>query len=203
MFTGIVQELGTVVDVRRTNHVHRLTIQAPKTVDRLELGESVAVNGVCLSVVRVCDGSMSVEVIPETGRLTNLGKLSVGNRVNLERSLSLSDGLNGHLVLGHVDGMGRVARLTKAAGEVVLEIRVEPSLRRYVVPKGSVAVDGVSLTVGARLVRNGFSVFLIPTTMQRTTLGFRRVGDLLNVEVDYLAKLTAHLLARSRQFPRN
>jgi len=203
MFTGIVQELGTVVDVRRTNQVHRLTIQAPKTVDRLELGESVAVNGVCLSVVRVCDGSMSVEVIPETGRLTNLGKLSVGNRVNLERSLSLSDGLNGHLVLGHVDGMGRVARLTKAAGEVVLEIRVEPSLRRYVVPKGSVAVDGVSLTVGARLVRNGFSVFLIPTTMQRTTLGFRRVGDLLNVEVDYLAKLTAHLLARSRQFPRN
>jgi riboflavin synthase len=203
MFTGIVQELGTVVDVRRTNQLHRLTIQAPKTVDRLGLGESVAVNGVCLSVVRVRDGSMSVEVIPETSRLTNLGKLSVGNRVNLERSLALSDRLNGHLVLGHVDGMGRIARLAKAAGEVVLEIRVEPALRRYVVPKGSVAVDGVSLTVGARLARNGFSVFLIPTTIQRTTLGLRRAGDLVNIEVDYLAKLTAHLLARFRQFPRN
>lgn len=189
MFTGIVQELGTVAAISRGREVDRLTIQAFKTASGLQVGESVAVNGVCLSAVRVREGSLTFEMIPETRRLTTLGALAVGERVNLERSLSLSDRLNGHLVLGHVDGVGRVMRRRTRNGEVALDIRVDRPLRRYLAPKGSVAVDGVSLTVGAVLSRTGFSIFLIPETLRKTTLRLRKAGDAVNLEVDYFAKL--------------
>jgi len=193
MFTGIVQELGTVLAMPRAGGITRLNIHAPKTATGLLAGESVSINGVCVSVVQVRQGAMTFEMIPETHRLTNLGKLSVGARVNVERSLTLSDRLNGHLVLGHVDGLGKILRRGNTAGQVVLEIRIARTLRRYLVPKGSVAVDGVSLTVDDRLSPTTFSVFLIPETLHKTTLGFRRVGDLVNIEVDYFAKLLAQL----------
>jgi len=193
MFTGIVQELGTVVAVERARSIARLSVHAPKTASELLAGESVAINGVCVSIVQVRQGAMTFEMIPETRRLTNLGKLSVGARVNVERSLTLSDRLNGHLVLGHVDGVGQVIRRGNTAGQVVLEIRIARALRRYLVPKGPVAVDGVSLTVDDRISQTTFSVFLIPETLHKTTLGSRRVGDLVNIEVDYFAKLIAQL----------
>lgn len=197
MFTGITQELGTVVQIDRSRTVDRLTIHAPKIADHLEVGESVAVNGVCLSVVRQRQGRLTFEVIPETRRLTSLKTIASGSRVNLERSLSLSDRLNGHLVLGHVDGVGRIVRRRQVAGDVVLDIRVDRALRRFIVPKGPIAVDGVSLTVGTRLAATTFEVFLIPETIRKTTLGLHRVGDLVNIELDYFAKLIAQLVSRN------
>lgn len=196
MFTGIVQELGTVVRVERARSVDRVTVHAPKIADHLETGESVAVNGACLSVVRRRPSQLTFEVIPETRRFTSLKTVTAGSRVNLERSLTLSDRLNGHMVLGHVDGVGRIVRRRQQAGDVVLEIRVNRALRRFLVPKGPVAVDGVSLTVGATLTATTFPVFLIPETLRKTTLQFRRVGDLVNLELDYFAKLIAQLVER-------
>ena len=197
MFTGIVQELGTVTAVTRGRAVDRLTIQAPKTSAGLQVGESVAVNGVCLSVVRLRDGLLTFETIPETRRLTTLGTLAAGHRVNLERSLSLSDRLNGHVVLGHVDGIGRVMQCRRRAGEIALEVQIDRSLRRFLVPKGPIALDGVSLTVGARVSPSSFSVFLIPETMRKTTLTARRAGERVNLEMDYFAKLLCSARALS------
>ena len=194
MFTGIVQELGTVVAVERKQGLTRLRIHAPHTAPSVFPGESLAISGVCLTVVRTDRGILAFEIIPETVRLTNLGKLSVGARVNVERSLSLSDRLNGHLVLGHIDGVGKVTRYTRASGEVAVSIRVDRTLRNFLVPKGPIAVDGVSLTVGPQRSADTFSVFLIPETIHKTTLGVRRVGDLVNIEIDYFAKLIAQLL---------
>ncbi|HAM39977.1 MAG TPA: riboflavin synthase [Candidatus Omnitrophica bacterium] len=195
MFTGLVQELGTVVRVERARSVDRLTVHAPKTADHLETGESVAVNGVCLSVVRRRPSELVFEAIPETRRLTSLKTVTAGSRVNLERSLTLSDRLNGHVVFGHVDGVGRIVRRRHQAGDVVLEIRVDRSLRRFIVPKGPVAVDGVSLTVGTKLTPTAFQVFLIPETIRKTTLGLRKVGDLVNIELDYFAKLVTQVVS--------
>ncbi len=196
MFTGLVQELGTVQAIRRDRGLVRLMVYAPKTAAGLRAGESVAVNGACLSVVRVQQSACTFEMIPETQRLTTLGSLRAGARVNVERSLTLSDRLNGHVVLGHVDGVGRIVRRRQRGPDVELVIQLGKSLRRAVVPKGPIALDGVSLTVGARLTPTACPVYLIPETMHRTTLGFRRVGDRVNIEVDYLAKLMTQLLGR-------
>jgi len=196
MFTGIVRELGTVVSRQRAKRFDRLQIHAPATAPGLRVGESVAVNGVCLSVVQVRQGTLTFEIIPETKRLTTLGQLASGDRVNLEPSLTLSDRLNGHLVLGHIDGVGRVVRVRKRAGEIALEIRFDPGLRRYLAPKGPVAVDGVSLTVGTPLASNRLTIFLIPETMRKTTLGLRKAGDGVNLELDYVAKLVSQMVSR-------
>lgn len=198
MFTGIVQELGTVETVRRAGGLVRLDIRAPQTSRGLAVGESVAVNGVCLSVVRSRAGWLTFEAIVETAWLTNLGALKAGARVNLERSLTLSDRLNGHLVLGHVDGQGQVMRRHDAAGQVSLDVRIERRWSPYLVSKGSVAVDGVSLTVGARPSPTMMRLFLIPETLRNTTLGARRAGDAVNVELDYLAKLILHARTMTR-----
>lgn len=189
MFTGIVRELGTVASARRTKGLLTVQVYAPRTAASIGLGESVAINGACLSVVRMGQGAMTFEVIPETQRLTTLGKLRVGSVVNVEPSLTLTDRLNGHVVLGHIDGVGRIVRQTQQSGDVAMEIHGDPSVHRYLVPKGPIAVDGVSLTVGASVTSRAFSVFLIPDTLHNTTLGSRKAGDWVNLEVDYLAKL--------------
>ena len=194
MFTGIIQELGTVRTVARTRSLMRLDIHAPQTVVNAQRGESIAVNGVCLSLMRHHQSLLAFEVIPETQRLTNLGRLRAGARVNLERSLTLSDRLNGHLVFGHVDGIGSIVRVRRQAGQLELTIRVGRELRRYLAPKSPLAVDGVSMTVGSRLSQTACSVFLIPETLRKTTLGSRRVGDRVNLELDYIAKLVAQLV---------
>jgi len=189
MFTGIIRELGTVARVERSRGLLRLTIHAPKTASRIERLESVAVNGVCLSVVDVRQGTCAFEVIPETQRLSTLGRLRRGDRLNVEPSLSVTDRFNGHVVLGHVDGMGTVVKRWQLAGERILEIRVTPSLRALLVSKGPVAIDGVSLTIGRVVGRSAFTIHLIPETLRHTTLNERTVGARVNVELDYIAKL--------------
>ncbi len=197
MFTGIVQEVGTVAGVRRGADVIELDVRAPDVCEGLKAGESVAVNGVCLTVARAAGSVFTVEMIPETRRLTTLGRLARGDSVNLERSLRLTDRLSGHLVLGHVDGVARVARRAANGRDVKLELAVDRALARYLVPKGPVTMDGVSLTLGAQLSGGRCEVFLIPETIHRTTLGRLKAGQAVNIEVDYIAKLIAHLVASS------
>jgi riboflavin synthase len=196
MFTGIIRELGTVVEAQRRGALRHLAVQAPTVASLVTPRESVAVNGVCLSVVRIRQGILVFDLIRETQRLTTLAELHAADRVNLEPSLSLIDRLNGHLLLGHVDGMGTIVKRHQRLGECVLEIRLTPVLHRFFVPKGPVAVDGVSLTVGQALGASTFSVHLIPETLRHTTLGSRIVGQRVNIELDYLAKLMWQFLRR-------
>ena len=194
MFTGIIRELGTVDRVERATGIVRLAVYAPKIAPRLEPMESVAVHGVCLTVVAIRRRMIIVEIIPETRRWTTLGALRSGDRVHLEPSLTLSDRLGGHLLLGHVDGLGTVAKRRRDSGELIVDIRVSPSLRTLIVPKGSVAINGVSLTVGGALGGSTFAVHLIPETLRRTTLEDLEAGDRVNIELDYIAKLVRHFL---------
>ena len=189
MFTGIVQEIGTVAKVERPNGLIRLTVTAPHTSARVQPMESVAIHGVCLSAVSVREPSITFELVGETQQVTTLGRLRQGARVNVEPSLTLTDRLNGHVVLGHVDGTAVVTKRRELPKELVLTFRVERRIRSWLVPKGPVAVDGVSLTVGTDVTRSTFSIHLIPETLRRTTLRALNVGDRVNIEVDYLAKL--------------
>ena len=194
MFTGIVHEVGTVVGVERSRQLVRLTVAAPKTAARLESLDSVAVHGVCLTVIERAQGAMRFEVIPETQQVTTLGTIRRGDRVHLEPSLRLCDRLGGHVLLGHVDGTGTILTRQERGGALVWRLRVAQALRRLLVPKGPVALDGVSLTVGGALTGATVTVHLIPETLRQTTFAARRVGDRVNIELDYLAKLVRHFL---------
>jgi riboflavin synthase len=196
MFTGLVEALGTVRDRGREGPGDRLTVEAP-FAGEVGLGESVAVNGACLTVVGRGGGAVAFQVGPETLGRTNLGTLRPGDRVNLERSLRLSDRLGGHLVQGHVDGLGTVARREPQGEWETVWFACPPELAAQMVPKGSVAVDGVSLT----LVEVGparFSVALIPHTLANTTLGHKGPGEAVNLETDLLAKYVAKCLQALR-----
>ena len=185
MFTGLVEELGTVV----TRDGGNFTFAASVVIEDAKVGDSIAVNGCCLTVLDVGEGCWQASAVAETLGRTNLATLASGDRVNLERPLRLSDRLGGHLVAGHVDAVGEVV---SAAPD--LSVRLPGRLLRYVVEKGSVAVDGCSLTV-AGVDADGFRVAVIPHTAAVTTLGFRRAGDRVNVEVDLVAKYVERLLA--------
>ena len=171
----------------------RLAVDAREVVQGLRVGESVAVSGVCLTVVRADARGFEAEVSPETLRCTILGDLRPGEPVNLERALRLSDRLGGHVVTGHVDGVGRIATRRQEGNTHVLTVAVPENLRRYLIPKGSVAVDGVSLTVNA-VLPEGFSVAIIPHTARLTTLGHKRAGDRVNLEMDLIGKYLERLL---------
>jgi riboflavin synthase len=193
MFTGLVEALGTVRQLTPAGAGRQLLLEAPSLSAELSLGESVAVNGTCLTVVEHDGQSCRFEVGPETLLRTNLGELRVGDRVNLERSLRLSDRLGGHLVQGHIDGTGQIARKLPEGEWVTIWFRCAPELTTQMVAKGSVAVDGVSLTLVE--VRSGeFSVALIPHTLACTTLGFKGPGDTVNLETDILAKYVHKIL---------
>jgi len=198
MFTGIVQELGTVVSALTRDGILRVAVEAPKTASRAQPMDSVAVNGTCLSVVRARESVLEFDVIPQTRQLTSLRSLKPGHRVNLELSLQLADRLSGHLVFGHVDGLGTVSKRRQRAGELILEIQLPSALGRFVVSKGPIAIDGVSLTVGHRHGASSFTVHLIPETLRLTTLGSRRAGERVNIELDYFAKLTEQFVRRRR-----
>ncbi len=197
MFTGLVESLGNVQAVRSEGPGRRIAVVAPSLLDDLKLGDSVAVNGCCLTVVDLSGDGFSFEVGPETLRLTNLGELQVGDRVNLERSLRLADRLGGHLVTGHVDGIGRIRERRREGDWESVWFSCDPALAGQMVPKGSAAVDGISLTlVEVRI--DGFSVALIPHTLAVTTLGFKSVGASVNLETDLLAKYVWKCLAEER-----
>lgn len=195
MFTGIIRELGTVERITRAQGITRLAIRAPGIALRVQRLESISINGVCLSVVDIRQQMLVFEMITETQRLTTLAALRTGNRVHLEPSLSITDRLNGHIVFGHVDGLGKIVKRRDLKGELILEIRIPTSLRPFLVSKGPVAVDGVSLTVGKTLTASTFTIHLIPETLRTTTLRSRTVGDRVNVELDYFAKLVHQFLS--------
>jgi riboflavin synthase len=196
MFSGIVEEVGEVLALRGSGDSATLQIRGPLVTADAGIGDSIAVNGCCLTVTDVGTDRFRADVMRETLDRTALGSLRAGDRVNLERAVTLSTRLGGHLVQGHVDDVGRIESRTESAHWDTVWIEIPAGIGRYLVPKGSVAVDGVSLTVIA--VRDewppGFSVGLIPTTLQRTTLGRKSVGDQVNLEVDVLAKYTERLL---------
>lgn len=193
MFTGIVKELGEVAEVVASAEGARLSIRAPQLAARVQVGDSVAVNGVCLTVVQQQEGLLYFDAVQETLRRSNLGALRRGERVNLEDALRAGEPMGGHFVQGHVDTTGMVRQLTPQGNAVVMTVHVGEEWSRYVVPKGSVAIDGVSLTV-VDVGRDEFSVWLIPHTRAVTTLGRRQVGDRVNVEFDVLAKYVEKLL---------
>jgi len=193
MFTGIVEELGEVVAVERGADSAVLTVRGPVVTGDATPGASIAVNGVCLTVVGHDGHSFSVDVMAETLSRSSLGSLRAGDVVNLERAMAATSRFGGHIVQGHVDGTGQiVARLPGDRWEVV-QLTLPPDLSRYVVEKGSITVDGISLTVSA-ITEDTFSVSLIPTTLELTTLGHKKVGDLVNLEVDVVAKYVERLL---------
>jgi riboflavin synthase len=193
MFTGLVEEVGEVVALEGGTDGARLEIRAPLVRDGLAIGDSVSVNGACLTAIALAEDGFAVQCAPETLRRTSIGALAAGGRVNLERALRVGDRLGGHMVQGHVDGTGSVLAARPEGESVVLEIAAPPEVLRYVVEKGSIAVDGVSLTVAARLP-DRFAVALIPHTLGATTLGPDAVGRPVNLEADVVAKYVEALV---------
>lgn len=192
MFTGLITDLGSVTALERSDAGATLRI-GTRLASELELGDSVAVNGVCLTAIDIRDGGFAVEAMVETLRRSALGALEPGAQVNLELALRADGRLGGHVVQGHVDGTGVVSELREEGFARVLRVDTDPDVARYLVEKGSVAVNGVSLTVSA-LHEDGFEVSLIPETLRRTNLGSMAVGERVNLEVDVLAKHVERLL---------
>lgn len=187
MFTGIIEELGTVKSLLRKGTVSVLSIQAEKVIDQTALGDSIAVNGVCLTVVKKDATTLQFEIMPETLKISNLRFLRVSQRVNLERSLKAGDRISGHFVTGHIDGMGIIRKKGHSRGNICFDIAPPAEAAIYIVPKGSIAVDGISLTVAER--KSGvFSVYIIPHTLDHTTLMVKGASDRVNIECDVLMK---------------
>ena len=198
MFTGLVAELGTVQRLARQGSSYHLTVGAKKVLTNLKIGDSVAVNGACLTVVRMDEGGFTADVMPETVRLTNIGSLQPGSKVNLERTLRLCDGLDGHIVSGHVEGLGTISEQRPEGIAVVVTIATPPELLKYIIKKGSIAIDGISLTV-TEVTDTSFSVSLIPHTAKETTLGSKKVGDSVNLETEILGKYVERMLTWNKQ----
>ncbi|MBC7278937.1 riboflavin synthase [Nocardioides sp.] len=197
MFTGIVEELGTVAGIEDQGDAVRLTITAETVLSDAELGASISVNGCCLTVATLGENEWTADVMLETLKRTSLHTISAGDLVNLERAVTPSTRLGGHIVQGHVDGVGRIVSREPSEHWEVVTISIEPELARYVVEKGSIAVDGISLTV-VSVTEDAFTVSLIPETLARTSLGFRAVGDEVNLETDIIAKHVEKLLGGVR-----
>lgn len=193
MFTGLIQEVGVIRKTIRRGGYRRLEVSFNYALGPLRPGDSMAVNGVCLTASEVDHGVFSCDLSGETQNRATLGEARAGELVNLERPVKAADPLGGHIVLGHADGMGRILRLRPTSGGLEIFTQAPPEIMGFLVPKGSIAVDGVSLTIGA-LEGSGFWVFLIPETQRRTTLGEKRVGQRVNIEIDYLAKLVKKFL---------
>ncbi len=193
MFTGITEEVGKIAQAKPGS----LVITASRALQGMALGDSIAVNGACLTVISFNSSSFAVGVMPETLERTNLGVLRAGDRVNLERAVALGGKLGGHLLQGHVDNVGKVASVVCEGGAIILGFTAPLELMRYIVVKGFIAIDGVSLTVVTKDMIS-FQVSIVDYTQKNTTLGTRRVGDLVNLEVDVIAKYVAELSQAQR-----
>ena len=197
MFTGIVEEMGVLAAVEPTKKGRRFRIAADKVAGGLEIGDSVAVNGVCLTVTEAFGDGFSVEAVAETLARSNLGEVATDDRVNLERPLRADGRFDGHIVQGHVDGTGTITSIQQEGESLRLGVAAEPSLLRYIVEKGSITVDGVSLTVTA-VGDAKFEFVLIPHTLEVTIFGTSRIGDMVNLEVDVLAKYVEKMMGDGR-----
>lgn len=192
MFTGIIEEIGTIEGMKKGASSAVLRIQASKIMDDIHLGDSIAVNGVCLTVTRISSTGFESDVMHETMNRSSLGNLRIGSSVNLERAMPVNGRFGGHIVSGHIDGTGTILNIQRDDNAVWYKIKTPLSVLRYIIEKGSIAIDGISLTV-AKVSKDSFHVSIIPHTAQFTTLDKRRVGDLVNLENDCVGKYVEHL----------
>ncbi|MFC7319435.1 riboflavin synthase [Halobacillus campisalis] len=195
MFTGIVEEIGSVKGIKTKTEALEISIQAKDILDDVNLGDSISINGVCLTVTSYTDRSVEFDVMPETFRATNLNELKQGSPVNLERAMAAGGRFGGHLVSGHIDGTGQIVNKTPESNAVYYEIELPDELIKYFVYKGSIAVDGTSLTVFG-VKENKVTISLIPHTMEHTVLGNKGAGDRVNIECDMIGKYVAHFLGK-------
>ena len=198
MFTGLIEEIGAIEQLQNHRGTLRFIISAKQVTKDLEIDDSIAINGVCLTVVEFSKLNFQVESVEETLSKTTLGSLKTASQVNLERSLRFSDRMGGHFVQGHVDAVGKVTAVQGQEGGTLLSIRVPSHLLKYVISEGSIAINGVSLTV-ARLQENEITISLIPHTLEKTTLGNLKVGDGVNIEVDLIGKYVERILTKPNQ----
>lgn len=193
MFTGIVEEKGIVKSIESTPGKYKLNIKAEKVLSGTQIGDSIAVNGVCLTVTNIANDSFSADVMPETLRRSSLGELKSGSCVNLERAMAAGGRFGGHIVTGHIDGTGKISSLKKEGNAVLVSIAAKHNILRLIVEKGSIAIDGISLTVTG-VTKTDFSVSLIPHTASETTLLSKKAGDKVNLENDIIGKYVERLM---------
>ena len=197
MFTGLIEGIGKISGTRRTHNEMRVTITPHFDTTDCKLGDSLAINGVCLTVTEIRDGSLSMDISGETLSRTTLGLLRLGDHVNLERALRLSDRLGGHLVSGHVDGIGKILKKEQVHQSWLIRIGIEEAISRYIINKGSIAVEGISLTINA-CEKDFFEVNIIPQTGMVTTLLIKKIGDPVNIETDLIGKYVEKLSYKGR-----
>jgi riboflavin synthase len=198
MFTGIIEEIGTVRAIQHGNKSVCLTVNADKVLEDMKIGDSINTDGVCLTVVSFNKGAFSADAMPETIRRSNFGNLAVGSRVNLERAMKLSDRLGGHILSGHIDGTGRIRKRWDEDNAAWFMINADKLILKYIAEKGSVAIDGISLTV-ARVDDSSFDVSVIPHTLNVTTIMNKKTGDGVNIECDIIAKYLEKIAGFSRE----
>lgn len=198
MFTGIIEEIGTIKSVQNTSTAYEVMIQAKKVLEDVKLGDSISVNGICLTVTSFTSTSFIVDVMPETLSSTNLETLKTGDPVNLERAMAANGRFGGHFVSGHIDGVGEIIKRTPKHNAIYYKIRTASALQRYFLQKGSVAVDGTSLTI-FEVDEEGFTISLIPHTVQESVVGGKREGDQVNIECDMLVKNIEQLLTKREE----
>jgi len=198
MFTGIIEGLGTIREIRSEGQGKRMTVDADFFLEQTRIGDSICVSGACLTVVMIDGKRFTVDVSPETLTRTTFGNAKIGNRVNLERALRLSDRIDGHLVSGHIDGIGTVLLKQNIGNAIIVSFKVPEFISHYMIQKGSVAVDGISLTIN-KCSLDRFDVSIIPHTAKLTTIGFKKAGDLVNIETDMIGKYVERFVGSKRQ----
>jgi riboflavin synthase len=194
MFTGIIEGLGTIAGIRASGQGKRLTVETDFSLDQTKIGDSISVSGACLTAVKIDGKRFEVDVSPETLQITTFGQAKIGERLNIERAMRLSDRIDGHLVSGHIDGMGIVKEREILSNAIIVTIGVDASLTQYMIAKGSVAMDGISLTINTRET-DSFSVSVIPYTARLTTIGFKNKGDRVNIETDMIGKYVERFIS--------
>lgn len=198
MFTGIIEGLGTIKSIHPSGQGCKMTIFSDFVLERTKIGDSIAVNGACLTAVKIDKQTFEVDVSPETLSISTLGKAKIGSTVNIERALRLSDRLDGHIVSGHIDGMGHIVGRKNVSNAIIITIGVSPGLSRYMIKKGSVAVDGVSLTINNCTEKN-FDVSIIPHTAKLTTVGIKKIGEPVNIETDMIGKYVEKFITKGAE----
>jgi riboflavin synthase len=193
LFTGIIEEIGTIKAVIKSTKSAKLIIQASKVLEGTKIGDSISTNGVCLTVTDIYDNSFAVDVMAETIRKSSLSMLSQGDKVNLERALQVGARLGGHIVSGHIDGTGTIRNIQQEDNAIWITVAADPMILRYIIPKGSITIDGISLTV-AYVDDSIFKVSIIPHTKEVTTLLYKKVGDIVNLECDLVGKYIEKLM---------